>query len=120
MFSGQLGTFHATKHHIEWKPGTAPIRQQPYRVGPEKGENIRQKIGYQLAAGVIEPGQAEWARPVLLAPNKGRKTRFCIDFRRLNAAKVPDTCPLPHMDECIDSLSNAKVFSMLDAPWGYW
>ena len=60
MFSGQLGTVHATKHHIEFNPGTAPIRQKPYRAGPEKREPIREKIAYQLAAGVIEPAQAKW------------------------------------------------------------
>ena len=46
--------------------------------------------------------------------------RFCIDFHRLNAAMIPETYPLPRMDDCIDSLSHAKIFSMLDALWGYW
>jgi len=45
---------------------------------------------------------------------------FCVDFRRLNAATIPDTYPLPRMDDCIDSLSTAKVFTLLDALWGYW
>ena len=120
MFSGQLGTVHATEHRIELKPDTAPIRQQPYRAGPEKREQIREQIAYQLAAGVIEPAFSEWASPVLLAPKKDGTMRFCIDFRRLNAVTIPDTYPLPRMDDCIDSLSHAKVFSMLDALWGYW
>ena len=120
MFSGDLGTVSAVKHHIELKPGTAPIRQQPYRAGPEKRESIREQIEYQLKAGVIEPAQSEWASPVLLAPKKDGTMRFCIDFRRLNAATIPDTYPLPRMDDCIDSLSHAKVFSMLDALWGCW
>ena len=46
--------------------------------------------------------------------------RFCIYFRRLNAATIPNTYPLLRMDDCIDSLSHAKVFSMLDAIWFYW
>ena len=110
MFSGKLGTVHETAHHIELKPGTYPIRQQPYQAGPEKREHIREKIAYQLAAGVIEPAQSEWASPVLLAPKKDGTMRFCIDFRRLNSATLPDTYPLPRMDDFIDSLSHAKVF----------
>ena len=75
MFFGDLGTVSAVKHHIELKPDTAPIRQQPYRAGPEKRESIREQIEYQLKAGVIEPAQSdritrEWASPVLLAPKK--------------------------------------------------
>ena len=120
MFSGKLGTVHPTTHHIELKHGTAPIRQQPYRAGPEKREKIREQISYQLAAGVIEPAQSERASPVLLAPKKYETIRFCIGFRCLNAATIPDTYSLPRMADCIDSLSHAKVFSMLDALWGYW
>ena len=33
---------------------------------------------------------------------------------------VKDSYPLPRMDECIDSLGEAKVFSTLDAYSGYW
>ena len=120
MFYGKLGTVHATTHHIELKPGTAPIRQLSYRARSEKREQIHEQIAYQLAAGVIEPAQSEWASPVLLAPKKDGTMRFCIDFRRLNATTIPDTYPLPRIDDCIDSLSHAKVFSMLDELWGYW
>ena len=120
MFSGKLGTIKVARHHIKLKPGTAPIHQAPYRAGPDKREKIRQEVEYQLKAGVIEPASSEWASPVLLAPKKDGTNRFCIDFRRLNAMTIPDTYPLPRMDDCIDSLSNARVFSLLDALWGYW
>ena len=46
--------------------------------------------------------------------------RFCADFRRLNLATVADTYPLPRMDDSIDSLGDARVFTTLDALWGYW
>ena len=46
--------------------------------------------------------------------------RFCIYFRRLNAATIPNTYPLLRMDDCIGSLSHAQVFSMLNAIWYYW
>jgi hypothetical protein len=46
--------------------------------------------------------------------------RFCVDYRRLNMITVPDTYPLPRMDECIDSLGDAVVFTNLDCNSGYW
>ena len=58
VFEGKLGQINATEHHINLKPGTPPILQQPYRAGPEKREHIREQIEYQLAAGVIEPAQS--------------------------------------------------------------
>jgi hypothetical protein len=33
---------------------------------------------------------------------------------------VPDTYPLPRMDECIDSLGDATVFTTLDCNSGCW
>jgi hypothetical protein len=46
--------------------------------------------------------------------------RFCIDYRKLNTLTMRDTYPLPRMDECIDSLGEAKLFSTLDCNSGYW
>ena len=49
MFSEKLRTVDAITKHIELKPGTAPIRQQPYRAGPGKREQIREQLSHQLA-----------------------------------------------------------------------
>jgi hypothetical protein len=41
-------------------------------------------------------------------------------FAVLNAITVPDSYPLPRMDECIDSLGEAVIFTTLDCNSGYW
>ena len=73
-----------------------------------------------LEAGVIEPSTSEWATPVVFAPKKDGTLRFCIDYRRLNAVTLRDSYPIPRMDECIDTLGDAKIFSTLDCNSGYW
>jgi hypothetical protein len=73
-----------------------------------------------LKAGVIEPATSERASPVLLVPKPDRSMRFCIDSRKLNAVTVRDSYPLPRMDECLNSLGDASVFSTLDCNSGYW
>jgi RNase H-like domain found in reverse transcriptase/Reverse transcriptase (RNA-dependent DNA polymerase) len=46
--------------------------------------------------------------------------RFCVDYRKLNNLTERYVYPLPRLDECIDILSVAVVFSTLDVNSGYW
>ena len=117
---GHLGEITATEHRIELTPGTKPIRQAPYRQG-HRGRDVQAgEIAKMLEAGVIEPATSEWASPVVLVPKKDGSLRFCIDYRRLNAKTVADAYPLPRMDDCLDSLGDAGVFSTFDCNSGYW
>ena len=69
---------------------------------------------------VIEPTNSEWASPVVLVPKPDGTPRFCIDYRRLNERTVKDSYPLSRMDECLDSLGEARVFSTVYCNAGYW
>lgn len=53
-------------------------------------------------------------------PKKNGKARFCVDYRRLNGITKKDAYPLPRMEDCLDSLGVAKVFTSLDCTAGYW
>jgi hypothetical protein len=120
MWDGRLGQVHSTAHRIQLNPGSKPAYSQPYRAGAKAIEAESAGIQQMLKAGVIEPARSEWASPVVLAPKPDGSTRFCIDYRKLNAVTVRDSYPLPRMDECIDSLGDASVFSTLDCNSGYW
>jgi hypothetical protein len=73
-----------------------------------------------LKAEVIEPTTSEWASPIFVVAKLDGSTRFCVDYRKLNEITVRDSYPLPRMDECIDSLGDAKIFTTLDCNSGYW
>ena len=120
MWSGDLGKIRATEHHFELRPDARPPHQHPYRAVPKSRKVVEDHINLQLAADVIEQAQSEWASRVLLAPKKDGTLRFCVDFQSLNALTIPDTYPLPRMEDCIDSLGEARLFITLDALWGYW
>jgi len=117
---GRLGVIDATEHRIDLQPGTRPIRSMPYRQGPALRAKAEAEIRKMLDAGVIEPATSEWASPVVLVPKKDASLRFCVDYRRLNAKTVGDAYPLPRIDDCLDSLGNATIFTTLDCNAGYW
>ena len=117
---GTLGTLKGAVHRIEIVPGAKPVYQQPYRCGIERRKAEDAEVQRMLQAGVITPSNAEWASPVILVPKPDGSLRFCVDYRKLNNITVRDSYPMPRMDECIDSLGSATVFSTLDCNSGYW
>ena len=95
LWSGKLGKISAVKHHINLIPGARPFKSAPYRTGPKTRELEEFEVKKQLAAGVIEPSNSEWAAPVLFVPKKDGKLRFCVDYRKLNTMTVKDSYPPP-------------------------
>ena len=117
---GRLGTIKGACHRIDLIPGSKPIFQQPYRCGIERRKAEEAEVQRMLNACVIAPSNAEWASPVVFVPKPDGSLRFCVDYRKLNSITVRDSYPMPRMDECIDSLGSANVFSTLDCNSGYW
>jgi len=120
MWSRKLGELKATTHHIQFKPDAKPVYSAPYRAGPHRRLEIEKQVKKMLDLGVIEPSDAEWSFLVVFMPKPGGHFRFCVDYRRLNERTVKDVYPIPRMDDCLDSLGDATVFSTLDCNAGYW
>ena len=120
MWHGTLGKIKAPPHRIQLKEGTKPHHAHPYRAGPKARAVEEEHVLKMRDQGVIEPAQAEWASPVVIVPKPDGSLRFCVDYRKLNASTVKDTYPLPRMDEYLDSLGDATVFSTQDCNSGYW
>ena len=50
----------------------------------------------------------------------GRLPTVFINYRRFNELTVKDSYPLPRMEDCLDSLGDARYFSTLGCNNGYW
>ena len=97
-----------------------PIRQKPYRLPFSKREKAEECVQQMLEEGIIEPSNSPWASPITLVPKPDGSIRFCIDYRKLNAVTVKDSHPIPNIQDVLDGLQGATVFSTLDLKSGYW
>jgi len=120
LWAGQLGKVDVTPHRIKVASGARPRRAQLYQASHASREVIAKEVQRQRDLGVMEPSSAEWAFPVVLVPKPDGTMRFCVDYRQLNEVTVHEVYPLPRMDDCIDFLGDAKVFSTFDCNSGYW
>jgi hypothetical protein len=118
MWDGRLGQIDSVSHRLKNSGG--PIFQHLCRAQPFVRTAEQTEVNRILAEDIIVPATTEWSSPVVLAPKRDGGLRFCVDHPKLNNLTERDVYPLPGLDECIDSLGDAVVFSTLDANSGYW
>jgi len=73
-----------------------------------------------LEKRIISPSKSPWASPIVLVTKKDGSTRFCVDYRKINAVTRKDAYPIPRVDDTIDTLSGSIWFSTIDFKSGYW
>ena len=114
-----LGKTDVVKHHIELSDYT-PIKDRYRRIPPHQYDEVRKHLQEMLAVGAIRKWNSPWASPVVLVRKKDGSLRFCIDLRKLNARTVKDAYSLPRIEDALDSLDGACLFTSLDLKSGYW
>lgn len=104
---------------VPLEPGSRPPAQRMFRYSQAERDEIQRQITQLLSQGLIEPSSSPFGAPVLFARKKDGTLRMCVDYRQLNRITVKNRYPLPRIDDLLDRLRGATVFSSLDLTQGY-
>ena len=111
-------------YHIELDHGAIPVAlSAPRRVPLPLRDAVQTELNRMEDMGVIskvtEP--TEWCSGMVLVPKPGKKPpRICVDLTPLNLVVKRERHILPAVDQTLAMMKNAKVFTKLDARFGFW
>ena len=99
------------------QPVAQPLRRPAFSLK----EKIEKKLDELLREDIIEQveGPTPWVNPVVVVRKPNGDVRLCVDTRCANKAIIRERHPIPTIDEVLEDMQEASVFSKLDLKWGY-
>ena len=111
--------FKLEKHKITLMDGATPVKKSPYRMSPRELEEVSKQLKTLTEKGYIKPSSSPWSSPVVFARKKDGSLRMCVDYRALNRLTIPESYPIPRIDDNIDRLGSSHIYSIVDLESGF-
>lgn len=106
-------------HRITLKTGAEPPNLRPYRVPHHQKEAMEKIITELIDSKEIQVSDSPYSSPAVMVRKKDGSWRMCVDYRQLIAQTVKNKFPMPIIEDLLDELNGAKIFTKLDFRSGY-
>lgn len=110
------------KHSIKIDTDVTPIIHAPRKVPLALKNKLKTELNRMERLGVIikQDKPTSWVNSMVTVVKPNGKLRICIDPKDLNKAICREHYPLKTIEEITAEMTNAKVFTKLDAVSGFW
>jgi hypothetical protein len=100
-------------------PQSKPPSRPLYRLSRAELAEAERQVKLLLERGYIEPSTSPYGAPILFVQKKDGSLRMVIDYRALNKITIKNKYPMPRIDDALDELQGATMFTSLDLTSGY-
>jgi hypothetical protein len=114
-----LPPLRGIEHQIDFIPGASLPNHAPYRTYSDETKEIQAQVQALLDKGYIRVSLSPCDVPIIFVPKKDGTWRMCIDCRAINNITIRYCHPIPRLEDMLDELSGAAIFSKIDLCSGY-
>lgn len=120
LFQG-TGNLKGQEVTLEIDPTVTPVAQPTRKIPHSMKSKVNKKLQEMKDEGIIEKveGATPWLSPLIAIPKKSGDIRLVLDMRVPNTALVRRRVQIPTVNEILQKMEGAKVFTEVDLSQGY-
>ena len=107
-------------HRVQLRDDAVPVQQKLRPLRFAIREEVKRHLQELEEQQIIERiDGSPWISPIVVSRRRSGQIRLCVDLRVVNHAVSTSGYPLPDMQEMLDQLVGATIFSTMDMKSAY-